>query len=429
MKSTTRVSNQLLRIICIIGFLNAPAHSQINQIDPSKLPQDAPVQSAYQSLLPIEQYARTYESTWRFPISKSDMAARLSLVLKTLEEAQQQSPSNKELQLFTGLVAHLAYNLDIQEAYIPAMNLLGALAPQDYRAAWFLGIHQCQSNDTIGGMQHLLGVEVANQKLSGDFWRDYANCASVTFMPAHAVRAYDIADTANGGPVDPQLEQIARNRIKPSSNTNVYTDRQAWSEIETGKTFLFTSTLCGLSFEAPSTDAIQIGSKIENGACYAGVETPRYKTHTQPSSATLAIHSEAASPGQTLASFAHSYLNKPDFASVKTTSGLPCPASECLDYELITNKIYYLQGGAHALLLFFASEPPQYPGLKLERPIALPKPDHKSSGPAFYRPQETFQRFPGTRYFVIILDANEDIYKSSRADFDDLLKSLVVDSK
>jgi hypothetical protein len=74
MKSTTRVSNQLLRIICIIGFLSAPAHSQINQIDPSKLPQDAPVQSAYQSLLPIEQYARTYESTWRFPISKSDMA-------------------------------------------------------------------------------------------------------------------------------------------------------------------------------------------------------------------------------------------------------------------------------------------------------------------------------------------------------------------
>ena len=81
------------------------------------------------------------------------------------------------------------------------------------------------------------------------------------------------------------------------------------------------------------------------------------------------------------------------------------------------------------MLLFFASEPPQYPGLKLEKPIALPKPEPKSSGPAFYRPQETLQRLPGTRYFVIILDANQDIYKPSRADFDDLLKSLVVDSK
>jgi hypothetical protein len=357
------------------------------------------------------------------------MAARLSLALRTLEEAQKQSPSNKELQLFTGLVAHLAYNLDIQEAYTPAMNLLGALAPQDYRAAWFLGIHQCQSNDTIGGMQRLLGVEAVNQKLPGDFWQDYANCASVTFMPAHAVRAYDLADAAYRGQVDPQLEQIARNRIKSSSNTGAYTDRQAWSEIESEKTFRFTSTLCGVSFEVPVSDAVNIGSKTENGSCYVGVETPRYKTRTQPNSATMSLHSEAATPGQTLASFARNYLDKPDFASAKATAGLPCPANECLAYELITDKVYYLQGGAHALLLFFASEPPQYPGLKLERPIALPKPHPKSSGPAFYRPEETLQRLPGTRYFVIILDANEDIYKSSRADFDDLLKSLVVDSK
>ena len=309
------------------------------------------------------------------------------------------------------------------------MNNLEALAPHDYRAAWFLGIHQCQSNDTIGGMQHLLDVEAANQKLPGDFWQDYANCASVTFMPAHAVRAYDLADAANGGPVDAQLEQIARNRIKASSNTGVYTDRQAWSEIETGKKVRFASTLCGISFESPADDAVNMGSKIENGSCYAGVETARYKSRTQPVSATIALHSEAATPGQTLASFARNYLDKPDFASTKTTAGLPCPAKECLAYELITDKVYYLQGGAHILLLFFASEPPRYPGLKLERPIALPKPDPKSSGPAFYRPEETLQRLPGTRYFVIILDANQDIYKSSRADFDTLLQTIVVDSR
>jgi len=184
-------------------------------------------------------------------------------------------------------------------------------------------------------------------------------------MPAHAVRAYDLADAANGGPVDPQLEQIARNRIRSSSNTSTYTDRQAWSEIETGKTVRFTSTLCGVSFESPADDAVHRGSKIDNGSCYAGVETPRYRTRTQPSSATLSLHSEAASPGQTLASFARTYLDKPDFASAKTADGLPCPVGECLTYELITDKIYYLQGGAHVLLLFFVSEAPQYPGLRL----------------------------------------------------------------
>lgn len=416
-------------VATLLYFSAISTFAQINQIDRTKIPQDSAVQQVYTDLLPMDQFARTYEATWRFPVPKAQVAYRFRSGLHTLEKAQREAPANTELQLFTGLVAHLAYNLDIEEAYDPAIKLLQTRADDDYRAAWFLGIHQCQSNNTAGGMQRLLGIEASNQKLSGDFWQDYANCASVTFMAAHAVRAYDLADAANGGPVDPQLEQIARNRIKSSSNTHAYTDRQAWSAIETGKTVRFTSTLCGVSFESPADDAVNIGNKIENGSCYAGVETPRYKTRTQPSRATLALHSEAALPGQTLASFAHSYLDKPDFASTKIASGLPCPTNECLAYELITDKFYYLQGGAHVLLLFFASEAPQYPGLKLERPIALPKPDHKSSGPLFYRPEEILGRLPGTRYFVIILDANQDIYKPSRSDFETLIRTIVVDSR
>lgn len=143
----------------------------------------------------------------------------------------------------------------------------------------------------------------------------------------------------------------------------------------------------------------------------------------------MSIHSDPASPAETLASFATKYISKPDFADAKVTNGLPCPARECLAYELVTNKFYYLQGGAHVLLVFFASEQPQYPGLKLERPIALPKPDPKNAGPTFYRPEETLQRLPGTRFFVAILDANADIYTPSRADFDTFLKSIVLDSK
>jgi hypothetical protein len=227
MKSSRRVHIQFLRRVGLVCLLSTSLPSQIRQIDRPKLPQDGAVQSAYSDLLPIDQFARTYEAKWRFPVPRDEVASRFRLSLHALENAQKKDPANKELELFTGLVAHLAYNLDIEEAYTPAMNLLGVLTPQDYRAAWFLGIHQCQSNDTIGGMQHLLGVEAANQKLPGDFWQDYANCASVTFMPAHAVRAYDLADASNGGPVDPQLEQIAQNRIKASSNTDVYTDRQA----------------------------------------------------------------------------------------------------------------------------------------------------------------------------------------------------------
>ena len=419
------------RLVALTAALLATTSTsaQLREIDRAKLASAPTAQHVYDDILPIEDFARTFESTWRFPTPRTEVLDRLRSDLALLQSEQKAHPDNAELQLLTGLTAHLAYNLDDQDAYKPAMDLLSSLAPKDYRAAWFLGIHRCQSNDTVGGMNQLLGVEASMPKLPGDFWQDYANCASVTFMPAHAVRAYDLADAANNGPVDAQLEEIARNRIKPSSNSTVYTDKQAWSAIESGKSVHFTSTLCGVSFDSPSDNAVNIGDKIEGGSCYAGVETPRYKTRTKPSSATVSLHSEPAPHNATLASFARAYLNKPDFAGAKPNSDLPCPVLECLAYDLVTNGIYWLQGGAHAVLVFFASDPPEYPGLRLEHPTALPKPNSKSSGPMFYRPAETLQRLPGTRFFVAILDANADIYTPSLADFETFLKSIVLDSK
>jgi hypothetical protein len=39
------------------------------------------------------------------------------------------------------------------------------------------------------------------------------------------------------------------------------------------------------------------------------------------------------------------------------------------------------------------------------------------------------QRFNGTLYMFVTLDANLDIYPRARFDFDAVLKSLVIDSK
>jgi hypothetical protein len=48
--------------------LNTPA--QVRQIDPTKLPQDASVQSAYTDLLPIDEYARNYAQRWPYAVPK-----------------------------------------------------------------------------------------------------------------------------------------------------------------------------------------------------------------------------------------------------------------------------------------------------------------------------------------------------------------------
>jgi hypothetical protein len=435
MRRSTQVSPLILKVAFVFSFVT-PASSQIRQINPTKLPQDSAVQHAYPDLLPIEQFARTYEATWRFPVPKEQVTSRFLQALHTLEQAQKQAPNNKELQLLTGLVAHLAYNLGIEEAYDPAMTLLEPLTREDFRAAWFLGMHQCQSNNSVAGMQQLLHVEASSTSLPGAFWQDYANCASVTNMPVHAVRAYDNArKNPDGTPIDEQLEQIARDKIKPSSLTASYRARQAWYPERTDRGNRVTTSLCGVSFITRPADHLNIRD-AGFGTCFITIDTEQYPSRYGPSSASLLVGTQAAKPGESLEAFAkrtfeafaNDELKNPGPAN-RTSAGIQCPVTACLSFEVVTPKLYKAEGGAHLLAVFFQNEQPPYPGLRFETPQPLPKASNSSGQPAYFRPEETLQRYNGTLYTFVTLDANMDIYTRSRADFDDLLKSMIIDTK
>jgi hypothetical protein len=427
MKLSSRVAVALFQAATLIYLCTPIALSQIRQIDSSKLPPDA-VQHAYSDLLPIDQFARTPEATWPFPTPKEEVSSRFSLALHTLQKAQQQAPDNKELQLFTGLVAHLAYNLDIEQPY-PALDLLRPLAREDFRAAWFLGIHQCQSNDPVGGMQQLLHIETSSASLPSAFWQDYANCAITANMPVHALRAYDKArKTPSGPPGDEQLEQLARDRIKPSSVTGSYSPHQAWFGEKTAGGVRSTSSVCGESFLTRLSFHVKLGDVV-NGMCVVTIDTETYPSRYGPSSASLLLLTQTAKPGESLQAFAERVLKDPRYGAKTPLTGVQCPVATCLSFDITTNKLYKAEGGAHILAVFFQSEQPAYPSLRFETPQPLPKSSNNSGQPAPSRPQETLQRFNGTLYTLVTLDANHDIYPRARADFDDLLKSLLIDSK
>jgi hypothetical protein len=166
------------------------------------------------------------------------------------------------------------------------MKLLQSQSNNDFRAAWFLGIHQCQSNNPVGGLQGLLQVETTNPALPRVFWQDYANCAATTSMPVHAIGAYDKARSIpDGPPMDEPLEQVARNRIKPSDIKATYTNKQSWSA-EQSANVIFTSDLCGESFAKKGPSPINIPD-ITNGTCVVTIETERYSHRRGSSSATL----------------------------------------------------------------------------------------------------------------------------------------------
>src|SRR5665213_1738825 len=177
-----------MRLVTCFGIwcsllVTLPGSPQLAQIDATKLPQTADVQSAYRSTLAVERYAQSWSNQWSYSVPKADVAKTLTASLETLLKANESAEDNHELQLATGLVAHFAYNLDVEAAYKPAVEFLSKASqgdPTDIRGGWFLGIHECQALHVISGMTRLLAVEASAKSLPSDFWSDYIACLLYT---------------------------------------------------------------------------------------------------------------------------------------------------------------------------------------------------------------------------------------------------------
>jgi hypothetical protein len=118
-------------------------YAQLAQINPAKLPQDERVKTAYSKVLRVESLARNWSPNWAFDTPKEQVVSIITSSLQDLRSAETAAPENAEVFLLTGFVAHLAYNVDVEEAYQTAVQSLEyahKLAPGDYRSEWFLGI-------------------------------------------------------------------------------------------------------------------------------------------------------------------------------------------------------------------------------------------------------------------------------------------------
>lgn len=83
---------------------------------------------------------KEWHDVWRFPTPKEKVALLLEKSLNELRRAAVAEGSNAELWLLSGLVAHYAYNVDVEGSYELAMksfDVAKKLAPDDYRSSWF----------------------------------------------------------------------------------------------------------------------------------------------------------------------------------------------------------------------------------------------------------------------------------------------------
>ena len=417
-----------LTVVCCFG---QAASAQLHEIDSAKLPQDAAVQATYARLARYERYGQSWTKQWTYDVAKDDVVSMFTLSLATLTDADKKAPGNHELQLLGALVAHFAYNVDVESAYDAEANFLKEAevsGPSDFRINWFFGMQQCQALEGAKGMALLLAIEGGTpaDKLPVDFWDDYVTCATVTKMPAHSLRAISRAEhmgaQAQGFEV---MKGMNERSFKASDVGSTYRAHDAWTA-DGGKGDVdFTSYLCGVSFAAHANWGVDIRD-VGKGTCVAIFQPPEYPAKVGKSSPSVMMMSQPAGPGETLNDFVQKFL-KGKYASAVATAGLHCPATACVAYEILNKDMYAKEGGAHLMVEAFERDMPEFDGLIFERPLSPPMAGQKQNETVYFHPDEEFHRLPGKVYYVVLLDSNVSIFEASKQDYDFFLKSMRVE--
>jgi hypothetical protein len=407
-----------------------PAAAQLQQIEQQKLPDVPSVHTAYLEALSVEQYAQAWSASWEYATPKAQVVQSLTEALAALEKSHEADPDNHELNLLTGLVAHFAYNVDVESAYDTARDLLSAAAkqqPEDIRGDWFLGIHECQALHVDEGMKMLLKIEDSGKSVPAAFWDDYMSCATTAMMPGHTLRAIDRAIAAGQGRARfAKLEQIANSRYETADLEKSVASRDAWAARPQAKgEVLFYSHLCGIGMMSEGNWSVDVHDVArETCAIVLGLPAGSEKN----SGASILMMARVAKPGESLEDLVLGVF-KARAAAVQPSTDPSCSVAGCIAMEVVDKDVYPEQGGAHLYAVAFRRAEPVYEGLIFEEPIEMkpPKDSKGYVGPVWLRPEPVLKRMPGAMDYLILLDANAKIFERSKAQFDFVLKSLLAE--
>jgi hypothetical protein len=423
-----RAAVRLAFFLCLV-FLVPSAFAGVGAIHVLALPQENSVLAAYDDAQRFEPYASSWVSDWQYPVSREEVATRLSADLGLLALAAKSNPGNEDLLLLTGLVAHYAYNVDVSGSFDAATRALAqaeSLSPSDLRPLWFHASLVCQSGQPAPGFQQFLSLESAHpwDRLPVEFWEDYLDCAMINGMPAHALRAADYLDKLHAPPSKERsyLVQTARSLFAPFDPTRRYPTQDAWSGGKLGADVTFTSTTCGLQIRAHG-DWIVNDLALNKGACVAYFGTGPYKAAAGRVEPSILVVAERPHENESLAEFAQSFATKGTFRPFTPSS---CPASTCIGLLGIRPGLYGKQGDDQEQLVVFERDEPQFPGLIFESPLDGSR-ETSPGGSVVLRADQIPERIPGKIFYLVALDTSSSIEEPAVKDFGFLLANLTVE--
>jgi hypothetical protein len=406
-------------------------HADLAAIHANALPQETAVLAALDDARQLEPYSRSFtaDPQWNFPLAKSEVAARLGKDLGFLQLAAKNHPDNAELLLLTGLVAHYAYNVDVEGSFETAMNMLDQahkLASADVRPSWFRAMLQCQTMHPDTGANEFLSIETGHawDQLPAAFWGDYMECAAITNMPAHALRAASHIEKLHG----PQSQMTAflvgaeKKRFEPYDPAKKYQPKEVWEGEKAGDEVIFTSTMCGVRLHAHGDWGVE-NLELGNGSCVANFSAGPYKGTAHDLHPSVLLLVQRPKEGESLEEYSMKFQKDGTF---EPDPALHCPVAHCIALMGVQPGMYKRDGDGHGRLVIFERDEPEFPGLIFESPQGPPQPK-AGAGPVAYHPNQIQQRIPGKLYYVVLLDAAASIEEPALKDYDFFLQNLTVE--
>jgi hypothetical protein len=416
-----------------MAFLLLPGSvfPSIKDIHKENLPKSPIIDQAYEFVDSVEPMVQAWAPEWKYEESKDQIVQSFEAMLGDLRKLakKEENRGNAELQLFIGLSAHYAYNVDVKDSYeiaVSSFQSAAKLLPKDYRPLWFKGEHLCQTAKPAEGMLNLLQVEKTYPFMDfpEDFWADYLSCSHLTLMPEHGLRA--LRRASETGHLQETTEKFFRDaigmRLKATEADQNYPFKDVWVTTESGKAPTFLNSSIGLSFKIDGNWSLQF-SDLKHGDSTTSIGLPKIAGFKQPMTPTLTIITKLAHPDESFDDFRESILKKFKYApgSIDFCSRMNCEAYD------VSAPFYPDEGGAHLFVIFMERSEPDFPGLIFEYPHAFPPGDHDASGPKYYHADASFTRLKGKIRYAIVLDSCVSIYPGAKKYFDSFLKNLVIE--
>jgi hypothetical protein len=412
-------------MILFVSFQLAYA-GHIDQINIERLPQDENVLNGMAEMKKLEPFVEDPIYEWNFGIDKNDVIVKVRTLYNEIGRYSENDPQNGELFLYSGLMAHYAYNLDLQEyGELTEANLQKAkkLMKDDFRPDWFLGLHYVKSEHVNEGMNLFLEISGKWEIENGLFWEDFALSAFFSQMLQNAIMGLDKAKGILH--TDSEYEELFGKEIRekfevPEKNSKIET-KQLWTQIKSDSRNDFISFPLGYRISIPADWKVQ-PLPYKNGTAGLNIEMEPIKGIEGDVVSTISILAYVPNENESFEDFMKKFM-KPDCDLKEYDLNLGLNE---FSYVCTNNNIYSQEGGARILLVYFEREEPEYKGAKLEGLQEFPD---TTSDFTFYDLTEdrAFTRFNGKLFYLVILDSCESIFEKGLSEFNRTLKSFAVE--